>query len=318
MCRGRAVIEHIRHRIGCVCTHMHRCRMIRHDKHAEIHAGFFQRICHRADHLLINVLDRGDLIGNASLMSHLVRSFNMHIDEIIPAFCQRFHRRLAFSAVIRIQAAVGAFDCNIVHTGPHRDAFQKINRGDHGPSDAVLLLKGCKRRPCARAPEPGRVCRILSFRPPFYIDRVVLQYIIASDHHVPEHRIRRQIFPDSSGQDIVGRRQFHHPPVMPDQQMPVACSHVELMSLRIAGTLRLLPFCKFFLQNIQKDSRILRADLSGTVVQDDPVFITVFVFRQRHQITTEGDVVCSHFRPDAERLQRRPAGIIFFRVIADH
>ena len=242
-------------------AHMHRCRMIRHDKHTEIHAGFSQRIRHRADHLLINVLDRGNLIGNASLMPHLVRRFNVYVDEIISFICQRFYRRFAFSPVIRIQAAVGAFNCNIVHTGTHRDPFQKVHGGDHGASDAVLLFKGCKRRSCTRAPEPGGICRILSFRAPLHIDRMVLQDIITSDHHIPEHRIGRQIFPDPSGQDIMGRRQFHHPAVVPDQQMPVACSCVEIISFSVAGTFRLLPASKFFLQGIQKDRRILRTDL---------------------------------------------------------
>ena len=122
-------------------AHTHRGRMIRHDKHAEIRTGLFKCLCHRTNHLIINVLNRADLIFRTSLMPHLIGSFYMYIDKIIPILSQRFHCRLSFPAIIGVQTAVGALHDNIVHPGSHRDSLQQIDSGDHSAFYTILLFK---------------------------------------------------------------------------------------------------------------------------------------------------------------------------------
>ena len=66
----------------------------------------------------------------------------------------------------------------------------------------------------------------------------------------------------------MGRSQLHDFPVFLDQQMAVACAHVEGV-----------PFPgKPFLQRFDQNRGVLRADLPGTVVQDLPVLIALLFF----------------------------------------
>ena len=97
---------------------------------------------------------------------------------------------------------------------------------------------------------------------------MVFQDLIAPDHHLPEHRIFGQIFPDPFRQDIMGRRQVCYLPIFLDQKVPVTGPHIKSIALSSE------PFPERF----HKGSRLFRRDLSGAVVQDHPVLIPVFLF----------------------------------------
>ena len=65
--------------------------MIRKDQHAVADIRLIKRVIDRSDDLLINVLDRPDLVLHASLMSQLVRSFDVDIDKIKSVLWEGFH-----------------------------------------------------------------------------------------------------------------------------------------------------------------------------------------------------------------------------------
>ena len=99
-----------------MCAHAHRRRMIRQDEHSVIRPGIFQRICHGTDDLFINIFDGSYLVIRASLMSHLIRSFYMYINEIKSVFREGLYSRFCLAAIVCVQAAIGAFHADIVNS----------------------------------------------------------------------------------------------------------------------------------------------------------------------------------------------------------
>ena len=84
----RAVIEQIRYIVRRVCAQGNRCRMIRKHHHAEILSCLRKSLGDRPDNALIQALDRLYLLLNAALVSHLIRSFQMHVDKVISVLRQ--------------------------------------------------------------------------------------------------------------------------------------------------------------------------------------------------------------------------------------
>ena len=201
--------------------------MIRKDQHAVADIRLIKRVIDRSDDLLINVLDRPDLVLHASLMSHLVRSFDVDIDKIKSVLCEGFHSSICLPGIVRVQTAVCPLHKDVVHSRACGDPLEQVYRRDHSSVHTVLLSEGCQRRPRSRAPEPRRVSRILSLSPAFHIHGMVLQDIIAFLHHLAEHRITGKIFPDPFRKDVVRRGQLHDPSVLLDQEMTVTRPHIE-------------------------------------------------------------------------------------------
>ena len=83
-----AVIKEVWHWSACMCPHPDWCRMIRKHHHAEILSCLRKSLGDRPDNALIQALDRLYLLLNAALVSHLIRSFQMHVDKVISVLRQ--------------------------------------------------------------------------------------------------------------------------------------------------------------------------------------------------------------------------------------
>ncbi len=232
----------------------------------------------------------------------------MDIGKIISLLCQGPHRRIHLSRIVGVQPAVGPLHQSHAHARSHSDTLEQIHRRHHHALLSGLLLKGGKLRSCARSPEPAAVCRIQAPFLSLLIDGMVHQNIIALPHHIPQGLILRQVLSDLLAQHIMGLGQLHHPAAIPDQAVPIAGSHIELIGL----------VCQPALHLSQKHGAVLGADLRGTVVNDGFLFKGNLILRDCHDIAPNGNVRILHGHADAQRLQRRAPRIEFFRVIAQN
>ena len=100
-----AVVQQIRNRRACVRAAPHRCRVIRQDKQAKRLSRCAQLAKNRRYHLLVNGRDCLHFALCITLMSHLVRCFQMHKRKICP-LPQRLHGCQRFSGKIGVQRSV--------------------------------------------------------------------------------------------------------------------------------------------------------------------------------------------------------------------
>ena len=233
-------------------------------------------------------------------MSHLVRRFHMDISKIIPLLCESFYSRFGLSLIIGIQTAVGSFYLNAVHLRSCGDAFQKIYGGDHHAFFVVDIFERSKDRLRSRSPEPKAVGRVQPLFLPPDVQGMVFQDLITSLLHVKKRFIVGKVFPDLSLKNIVGRRQFQHLPSVPHQTVTVACSCIETVGF----VLQLPAYVP------EKDRRVLRADLIGTVIQDGLLFIGRVLFCKSDKIAAVHHVCILHVHADAQRFQRGSPRII--------
>ena len=134
----------------------------------------------------------------------------MHVDKIVALLQKRPDGRLGLALVVGVKGTVGALHGNVGHPGAHGDSFQKVHRGDHGSLFSVFLLEGVQGRPGSGSPEPQRIGLVKAAPFAVYVHRMFIQNLIASLHHVPQHRVLRQILSDGLSQDVVRRRQLLH------------------------------------------------------------------------------------------------------------
>ncbi len=140
------------------------------------------------------------------------------------------------------------------------------------------------------------------------INRMVHKNIITFLHHLTKHVVLREILPNPFCQNIVRRSQFHDLSICPHQKMTVTGTHVEFVAL----------FFQTFFQCVHQNSRILRADLTCTVVQNMSLFIGCFLFGKCHHVAAQRHIRRFHIYTDTKCLQRRASRIIDLRVITHH
>ena len=140
-------------------------------------------------------------------MRTFIRALDMHINHILPAlvFFDCF-RNLAL--VVGINRTVGTFHINNMHSRESSDSANQINCRYHGCLHPEFFTEIRKLRACTLSPDPKAVCRIPACGDSCFVNRMILQKLVAFPHHV-DKKIRaftlRQIFSRMSVQNIMRR-----------------------------------------------------------------------------------------------------------------
>ena len=132
--------------------------------------------------------------------------------------------------------------------------------------------------------------------------------LIAFLHHLSECLIFRQVIPDFPPQNIMRRHQIRQRTVLPDQTVTVTGSRIKM---------KRSP-AQLFFHGVQQNHAFLRADFTGTVIENGSLLIDIFLLRERDKIAAKCNIRVLHRNPDGQRLKRRTAGIEFLRVIPEH
>ena len=146
------------------------------------HAG--QKLSDRFHDLDVDLLDRLHLFHRIALMARLVRSLDMHADEIGRGqFCDR---RPALRGVVGIEIAGSTGHLQPLPAGERRQPTEQIDRRDHRAIRAIFLSERLHRRGAAHAPQPDVRGGPLAGRDPGLIDRMTGQPRCALRHDLSE------------------------------------------------------------------------------------------------------------------------------------
>ena len=244
---------------------------------------------------------------DAALMAHFVGAFHMDIGKIPAVFQQCPDGGIGLALVIGFQRSGGTGDIQHFHARAHGDALEQVHRGDHHAVQAGLLPEAAQAGLGTGTPEPEGIGLILAFRGPPDIQGVVVEDLKALFHHIPEQGMLRQIGTDLFPQMVMGLGKFQHLALIPDGDMAVAGTGMELDLVGIES----LP------DGIHQNVRVLRGDLAGRVVQDGLFFIGL-ILCDGDDVAPQHHIGVRHLHTHAEGFQRRPAGIILFGIVTQH
>ena len=240
-------------------------------------------------------------------MASLITRLYMKEHKIISP--QSIDCRFCLAFIIGMQGTGSTLYLNDIHACTYGNALEQVNGGNHNTGLAGLFLKGGQSRTGACPPEPQAVCLVLALCRAGEVDRVMIQNVKAALHHIMQDRIVRHMRADLGAQHIMRLIQLQNLALFPDQQMAVARTHIKMMSIRF----------KCFLHRVDQLCGLLRADLSGAVVQNCALLKRdVRLIRDRDQIGAHRNIGRLEIHTDAQRLQRRTSAVILCRIIAQH
>ena len=178
----------------------------------------------------------------------------------------------------------------------------------------VLLIERIEVGTNALAPQPDAVCRTLALPDALQIDRMIFQHVVRTHHQIIQRCCilavaQRQIGLDRSACDVVRRCESAQigGAVIPDQAVPISNTGIEPESI--------VAQCLFHC--LHQDACLFGGDIAGAVVHHGAILI-VRLIAQCHQIAAQRNIGGLHVDADASGLQRRTAGVILHRVIAQN
>ena len=261
----------------------------------------------RPDDAPVEVLDGLHLFPHQPLVAGLVRRLDVHEHEIVPT--EHLEGGLRLALVVGVQVAGGPRDLDHGKTAEHAQPLEQVHCRDEAAREAEPLGQGLHGRPPALAPEPEKIGRALALASPFPVDRVVGENGLRPREQLTEGR-HRQVLLEEAGhvlvRVVVGRHggETRRQVVIIHQQVAVTDPRMQRQPVRAAGRL----------QGFDQLPALPGADVAAAVVHHGQPAVVATV--HMHQVAAEG-----HGRADlhahARRLQRRPAGVVALRFVAE-
>src|SRR5262249_41769024 len=178
-------VDHEGHRIARVRLQRAGRRVVGHDEHAPFAAHRAQPLEDGAHDLLVEVLDRLDLLVRIAHVAALVG--RLHVQEEEVAGLEGAKPVLRLAAEVRVEEAGGPGDGDALEPRQHAETVHQIDRGDDRAVDAEALAERRDRGPLPLPPEPDRVRRPLAPREPRPADRVLREQATGAVHQARQH-----------------------------------------------------------------------------------------------------------------------------------
>src|SRR5262249_49615852 len=130
------------------------CGVVRHDEHPPLAARGAEALEDRAHHLLVEILDRLDLLPGFAHVPALVGGLHWQEEEVPRLEGAKAVLRLA--AEVRIEEAGGAGDRDPLEPREDAEPVHEIDGGDDRAVDAEALVEPRDRGTLPLPPEPDR------------------------------------------------------------------------------------------------------------------------------------------------------------------
>src|SRR5205809_7144514 len=274
-------VDDERHRLGSVRLERARGRVIGHDQQAPLAARGPQPLEQRADHLLVHVLDRLDLLLRVAHVAALVGRLDVQEEEL--ALLEGAQPVLGLAAEVRVEETGGARHGDLLEPRQHAEAVHQVDGGDDRALDAEALAQRRQPRALALPPGPDRGRRALAARRARLAEGMPGPEAPRAFHQVAEH-----LGPGAVGEvprhrlagAVVRRRGAHAAlAAAPHEEVAVADAGVELEAVAAERAIHVADDLR----------RLLARRVAGREVAHD---LRAALGRlERHQVAAERDVV---------------------------
>ena len=279
-------------------------RMVGQDHHAEVLAGSREIVKHRTQNFRVDFFHRQHLVFGLRTVTAFVGGFHVDVN-IVVTVAERADCRFRLAAVVGVDVSSRSLHVNRLHPRAEPDALDEVHGGDDRTVQPPLLAEIGKLRFFSGTPKPCRVRGLQSARPPRLVDGMVVENLKTLAHQVVEFPAAVltlwQVLSNPFAENVMRAHKWVG---------VVAAANHQAVTVTDPGVESPRVGAEFFLQCGNQFGCLGGGNLVCAVVEHDFVVVVLALVGKCDHVATVSGVLGRHFKPHADRFQRRaPFGI---------